>query len=292
MKDLSDREASLRTRLAELELEYERATVRAPYDGIVSDVAVTEGDQVTKDQLLVQIEPEIYMARVQESRAAELTAKANLDLVGLRPLCPTGEIRQLFDMLKDGQIDTYKDWKGRYKQNLDKMKTGELLEVAQVLKNLRLVSAKKSLSFREKKMLDKARHMLIMEISISRSAREEEAIGLLQEALHLAVAADEDRERVLEHEAVGPLLVNEGVACPAAALDGRQCKGSAGTHVVVPVDLGQGIEVGPADPPVKVIGPVPQGTLGSTIGGKQEARAADPMKTVANLRPARQENVE
>ena len=61
-----------------------------------------------------------------------------------------------------------------------------LMGVAEVLKSLLILQQKKPLSFREKKMLDKARHMLIMEISISRSAREEEAIGLLQEALQSA----------------------------------------------------------------------------------------------------------
>ena len=60
------------------------------------------------------------------------------------------EIRDLLALIEDGNIDVYKDWKGRYKQNLDKMRTGELTDAAEVLKNLRLVSQKKSLSFPRK----------------------------------------------------------------------------------------------------------------------------------------------
>jgi CarD family transcriptional regulator len=63
------------------------------------------------------------------------------------------------------------------------MRNGGLMEVAEVLKGLLKLQIKKPLSFREKKMLDKARHMLIMEVSIARSVREPEAIDLLQAAL-------------------------------------------------------------------------------------------------------------
>ncbi len=121
------------------------------------------------------VEQTYFHLRLLSNNSKVMVPKANLDLVGLRPLCPTGEIRQLFDMLKDGQIDTYKDWKGRYKQNLDKMKTGELAEVARVLKNLRLVSQKKSLSFREKKMYERARYFIVSEIAHVKNISEDEA---------------------------------------------------------------------------------------------------------------------
>ena len=121
------------------------------------------------------VEQTYFHLRLLSNNSKVMVPKANLDLVGLRPLCPTGEIRQLFELLKDGQIDTYKDWKGRYKQNLDKMKTGELAEVARVLKNLRLVSQKKSLSFREKKMYERARYFIVSEIAHVKNISEEEA---------------------------------------------------------------------------------------------------------------------
>ena len=112
-----------------------------------------------------------------------MVPEENLDLVGLRPLCPNSQIRSLFTILRDGNIDTYKDWKGRYKQNLDKMKTGQLTEVAKVLKNLRLVSTKKSLSFREKKMYERAKYFIVSEVAHVKKIDETEAEKQVERAL-------------------------------------------------------------------------------------------------------------
>jgi CarD family transcriptional regulator len=141
------------------------------------------------------VEQTYFHLRLLSNNSKVMVPKANLDLVGLRPLCPTGEIRQLFDMLKDGQIDTYKDWKGRYKQNLDKMKTGELAEVARVLKNLRLVSQKKSLSFREKKMYERARYFIVSEVAHVKNISEEEAEQKVDRFLESSI---EKRTEMLE----------------------------------------------------------------------------------------------
>ena len=133
------------------------------------------------------VEQTYFHLRLLSNNSKVMVPKANLDLVGLRPLCPTGEIRQLFDLLKDGQIDTYKDWKGRYKQNLDKMKTGQLDEVAGVLKNLSLVSQKKSLSFREKKMYERAKYFIVSEVAHVKKIEENEAEKQVERALVLAM---------------------------------------------------------------------------------------------------------
>ncbi|HUP24665.1 MAG TPA: CarD family transcriptional regulator, partial [Thermoanaerobaculia bacterium] len=81
------------------------------------------------------IQQTYYHLRVLANDSKVMVPEENLDLVGLRPLVRLKEIRELFQLLEDGNIDTYKDWKGRYKQNLDKMKTGRLSDVAEVLKN-------------------------------------------------------------------------------------------------------------------------------------------------------------
>ena len=141
------------------------------------------------------VEQTYFHLRLLSNNSKVMVPKANLDLVGLRPLCPNGEIRQLFDLLKDGQIDTYKDWKGRYKQNLDKMKTGELAEVARVLKNLRLVSQKKSLSFREKKMYERARYFIVSEVAHVKNISEEEAEKKVDRFLESSI---EKRAEMLE----------------------------------------------------------------------------------------------
>jgi CarD family transcriptional regulator len=141
------------------------------------------------------VEQTYFHLRLLSNNSKVMVPKANLDLVGLRPLCPNGEIRQLFELLRDGQIDTYKDWKGRYKQNLDKMKTGELAEVARVLKNLRLVSQKKSLSFREKKMYERARYFIVSEVAHVKNISEEEAEKKVDRFLESSI---EKRNEMLE----------------------------------------------------------------------------------------------
>ena len=121
--------------------------------------------------------------RLLSNNSKVMVPKSNLDLVGLRPLCHTRDVRALFEILEDGNIDTYKDWKGRYKQNLDKMKTGKLTDVAEVLKNLRLVSQRKSLSFREKKMYERAKYFIVSEVAHVKDIGEREAEDLVERAL-------------------------------------------------------------------------------------------------------------
>jgi CarD family transcriptional regulator len=124
-----------------------------------------------------------YHLRLLSNNSKVMIPKTNLELVGLRPLCHSRDIRVLFDILEDGNIDTYKDWKGRYKQNLDKMKTGRLTEVAEVLKNLRLVSQRKSLSFREKKMYERAKYFIVSEVAHVRDITERESEVMVEQAL-------------------------------------------------------------------------------------------------------------
>ncbi len=63
------------------------------------------------------------------------------------------------------------------------MKNGSLLEIAEVFKTLLMIQTAKPLSFREKKMLDRSRQMVIMETSIAKNVTEPEAIGLVAKAL-------------------------------------------------------------------------------------------------------------
>ncbi len=124
-----------------------------------------------------------YHLRVLGNHSKVMVPEENLDRVGLRRLAKPREIKDLLRLIEDGNIDVYKDWKGRYKQNLDKMRTGSLTDAAQVLKNLRLVSQKKSLSFREKKMYEKARYFIVSEVLHVGEVGEEEAEVLVEKAL-------------------------------------------------------------------------------------------------------------
>lgn len=136
-----------------------------------------------EDSQIDGTEQMFYFLRLLSNNSKVMVPAENLELVGLRPLCDEDAIDQLLEILEDGNIDTYKDWKGRYKQNLDKMKTGRLTEVAEVLKNLRLVSQRKSLSFREKKMYERAKYFIVSELAHVKDISERRAEELVEDAL-------------------------------------------------------------------------------------------------------------
>jgi CarD family transcriptional regulator len=75
------------------------------------------------------------------------------------------------------------DWKDRFKENSERMRTGFLLDVAAVLKNLLMLGQSKALSFREKKMLERARYLLVSELAISKACDEVEVEQVLAKAL-------------------------------------------------------------------------------------------------------------
>jgi CarD family transcriptional regulator len=101
----------------------------------------------------------------------------------LRKVTRNGEVVKVVDFLSQGRCRRHSDWKDRFKENTEKMADGSLLSVAEVLKSLLQLQAQKPLSFREKKMLDRARHMLITEFSTSRGLTEVQAAEMLEKAL-------------------------------------------------------------------------------------------------------------
>ena len=103
--------------------------------------------------------------------------------VGLRRVVRNGEVQRILDFLTDGKCENHADWKYRFKENSDKMRTGSLLDVAEVLKGLLLLAQGKALSFREKKMLERARYLLVSELAMSRNCEETDVEDLLNKAL-------------------------------------------------------------------------------------------------------------
>jgi len=124
-----------------------------------------------------------YLLKIKASSLKVMVPFHNVETVGLRRVVRNGEVQKIIEFLSDGKCENAADWKDRFKDNSDKMRTGSLLDVAIVLKGLLLLGQTKSLSFREKKMLDRARHMLVSEISIARNIPEIHAVGLMQRAL-------------------------------------------------------------------------------------------------------------
>jgi CarD family transcriptional regulator len=100
---------------------------------------------------------------------------SNANAVGLRQVISEQEIREIFDILKERTIgfDT-QTWNRRYRGFMDKIKTGSIYDVAEVLRDLYRLKANKQLSFGERRMLDTARTLIVKEIAIARKKTEED----------------------------------------------------------------------------------------------------------------------
>src|SRR6516165_7572881 len=124
-----------------------------------------------------------YLLRLGCNSMTVLVPFSNVANIGLRRVTKDREISRVLSFLAIGTCVMAADWKVRYKENTDKMTSGSLLQAAEVFKGLLQLHVDKPLSFREKKMLDRARHMLVSEISISRNVPEIHAVGMLHKAL-------------------------------------------------------------------------------------------------------------
>ena len=114
-----------------------------------------------------------YMCKIVSSGLKVMVPQSNVSTVGLRPIIRSNQAEAVLSYLERGRSDSHHDWKHRFKENSDKMRTGSLMEVATVLKGLVALSRTKPLSFREKKMLDRARHLLVTELATVRNTSEQ-----------------------------------------------------------------------------------------------------------------------
>ena len=124
-----------------------------------------------------------YMLRIVSSGLKVMVPQTNIISVGLRPVIRSNEAGDVITYLEKGRSASHHDWKHRFKENSDKMRTGSLMEVAAVLKGLVALSRTKPLSFREKKMLDRAKHLLVSELATVRNTSEQTVEGNIAKAL-------------------------------------------------------------------------------------------------------------
>jgi CarD family transcriptional regulator len=121
-------------------------------------------EQVTKQSIGDSISS-FYRLRILSTDSTVMVPVGNTLAVGLRKVLTRREVTRVLGVLKNGEVATYDDWKGRFQANSEKMRTGDILAVAEVLKSLSVLSEVKPLSYRERKMLDRARFLLISELA-------------------------------------------------------------------------------------------------------------------------------
>jgi CarD family transcriptional regulator len=139
-----------------------------------------------------------YMIRVVVSGLRVMVPQSNAATVGLRSVIRSTDTSKVLGFLEKGKLNSHHDWKHRFKENSERMRTGSLLEVAVVLKSLVSLSRSKPLSFREKKMLERAKYLLVSEMATARNLTAENAEGLVVKSLAKAKLQFPQMQEVLE----------------------------------------------------------------------------------------------
>lgn len=139
-------------------------------------------EQISSRTIGASVE-KFYLLKIKASSLKVMVPFNNVNSVGLRRVVRNGEIQKILDYLTDGECSNNTDWKYRFKENSERMRTGSLLEVAGVLKALLMLNQSKPLSFREKKMLERARYLLVSELAMAKNCDEPQIEELLNKAL-------------------------------------------------------------------------------------------------------------
>ena len=124
-----------------------------------------------------------YLLKLNSSGLRVMVPMSNVNNVGLRRVARTREIGTVIDYLNSGSSQAPPDWKGRFKQNSEKMRSGSIQQIAEVFKTLLVLNQAKPLSFREKRMLDRSWQLLVDEIAMVRELSKESVEALLAKAL-------------------------------------------------------------------------------------------------------------
>ena len=141
-------------------------------------VGVVEGIEVREYSGHSQ---KFYILRIVDSDMKILIPVGNVDNVGMRRLIDQQHITGVFDALAEPSVGgKVASWSRRQREYNDKLKTGDLLEVAEVLRDLYQISTGKELSYGEKKVLEQARKLLVTEVALAEGAKEDQVVRRLE----------------------------------------------------------------------------------------------------------------
>ena len=137
-----------------------------PAQGVAEVVSIEEKDIAGNRQ-------KFYVLRILDTDRKIMVPVNNAQNVGLRPPISEQEIREIFEILRERTIAfDNQTWNRRYRGFMDKIKTGSVFDVAEVMRDLYRLKAEKSLSFGERRMLETARSLIVKEIAVARRKTE------------------------------------------------------------------------------------------------------------------------
>jgi CarD family transcriptional regulator len=116
-----------------------------------------------------------YVIRILDNDMKIMIPRKNAAQVGLRKVISSDEVERVYAILEKKDVEfTPQTWNRRYREYMDKIKSGSIFDLAAVLRDLYILQMDKPLSFGEKKMLDTAKGLLVKELSVAKEKREEE----------------------------------------------------------------------------------------------------------------------
>lgn len=135
-------------------------------------VARVEG---LEEKTIGDIPMKFFVLRVLDSDKKIMVPENKIGTVDIRHVISEEEVDEVFDILRDRNVSfDHGTWNRRYRAYIEKIKTGSIFEIAEVLRDLNLIKNDKNLSFGERKMLDTARRLLIQELTVAMGSSEEE----------------------------------------------------------------------------------------------------------------------
>ena len=128
-----------------------------------------------ESQMVSGFTQDFYVMRILENDMIIMIPTQNVSNVGLRGIIGQKEVPKLYSILKKKKANAdNQTWNRRYREYMEKIKTGSVFEVAEVYRDLLMLKVEKELSFGERKMLDTARTLLVKEISLAKRVKEEQ----------------------------------------------------------------------------------------------------------------------
>ncbi len=118
---------------------------------------------------------DFYVLKIMGNDITILVPQANAEKVGLRTVITPRKVSKVMSILRERDVEIDRQtWNRRYREYMEKIKTGSVFEVAEVMRDLYILSDDKELSFGERKMLDMARDLLVKELSVARRKKEDD----------------------------------------------------------------------------------------------------------------------
>ena len=126
---------------------------------------------------------EFYTMTIVNSGMKVMIPVKNSEQVGLRPIISKNDVKKVLEIISKGETEHEEDWKLRYQNNIDKIKSGSIFEVSKVARDLYRRGKDKELSIMERKLYENAYNLIIHEIALAKSIDVEEAGNIVSDAL-------------------------------------------------------------------------------------------------------------